>query len=171
MGLTLSIKRGERWHAFCFDRTKSSNASCSFAFAKRGEARASEPLFQMLWQRKTLHSTRLAPGHAHISLSCESTYCKVMRYKAVWLRSVVWGVCICVIYGTETWTTVCVFKPALRDYWSKDGYDIWEKAQCLAFQRPPEVTAETQGPDQCLAPYSKKCNLLLITRHSFQKWY
>lgn len=52
------------------------------------------------------------------------------------------GVCICVIYGTESWTAVCVQKPAPLDYWSKDGYDIREKAQCLGFQRPPEVTAK-----------------------------
>lgn len=45
MGLTLSIKQGRKMTRLLFWQDQSCNASCSFAFAKREKARASEPTF------------------------------------------------------------------------------------------------------------------------------
>lgn len=95
------------------------------------KARASEPTFPDAPTEKD--PLLRSPGTRQSSITIAAFHVNLLSVGSWDTRLLDWGVCICVICGTESWTTACVLKPASLEFWSKDGCDIWEKA----FRPPP----------------------------------
>lgn len=73
-----------------------------------------------------------------------------------------WAACICVIYGTDH--SVCV---TIID--TGKGFDIWEKAQRLDFQRPPPLQQLLRFRHTLLHPemsYSLLCRTKIVDQQA-----
>lgn len=137
-------KAGGKMTRLLFWQDQSSNASRSFAFAKRGEVRVSEPTFldASIEKDPPLSSASLTAGNSHIGLSWRSA-----KWRSWDTRSFDWGVwCDCLSVPSMALRAgpqcVCRSQHCLIIGPRTDM--TFEKKICaLAFQCPPEVTTET----------------------------
>lgn len=134
MGLTLSIKREERWHVFCFDRTKAVIPSVRLHLQRETRRGPQGVLFQMLWQRKNaLLPSALGTALIsvfHVNLISVDTWSLIVYLCYLWH----WPQCVC------------------YDYWYRERIWHLRKGSAPRLSAPPTPTAIAEIPTHAPAP-------------------
>lgn len=139
-------KAGGKMTRLLFWQDQSSNTFCSFAFAKRDEARASGCTFPDALTERERPSALLPPALGialisvfHVNLISVDTWSLIEQ-------------CVSVLSVALTTVCVCVCTPARFDYWYRERIWHLRKGSAPRLSAPPTPTAIAEIPTHAPAP-------------------